>query len=100
MADHLLVEVGRGPHWDPARGRREQSGWDDHATFMDALVTEGVVVLGGPVGDVDGERVLLVVEASDEAEIRTRLGEDPWYGTVLAIERVSPWHVWLRRPAT
>ena len=35
---------------------------------MDALVEDGFVVLGGPVGDVDSGRALLVVRA----EARTR----------------------------
>jgi hypothetical protein len=32
--------------------RREQRGWDEHATFMDGLTGAGVVVLGrlGSVG--------------------------------------------------
>jgi hypothetical protein len=59
MADLYLVERGKGPAWDHARGRREQAGWDEHAAFMDGLVEEGFVVLGGPVGEGDGETTLL-----------------------------------------
>ena len=61
---------------------------------MDALVEEGFVVLGGPIGD--GENVLLVIDADDEATIRTRLAEDPWLDAVLRIESIKPWSVWLR----
>jgi len=42
---------------DRSPPRRAQSGWDAHAALMDALVAEGLVVLGGPVGD-DGDIVL------------------------------------------
>ena len=56
------------------------------------------MVLGGPVGEGDGEHVLLVVDARDEQEVRARLGEDPWAGELLAIVAVRPWSVWLRRP--
>jgi uncharacterized protein YciI len=63
---------------------------------MDALADEGVVVLGGPVGEDDGETVLLVVDAESEAAIRARLTEDPWANAMLTIERVKPWSVWLR----
>ena len=39
----------------------EQSGWLEHAAFMDGLVDDGFVVLGGPLA---GElRVILVVDA-------------------------------------
>jgi uncharacterized protein YciI len=83
-----------GPSWDPARPRREQDGWDEHAAFMDRLADEGFVILGGPVGD--GTEVLLAVVAADEKEIRARLGEDPWAPKgLLEIGTIQPWSVWL-----
>ena len=97
MADYFLVKNVSGPRWDPARGRRGQDGWDEHAAFMDALVEEGVIVLGGPVGAGDGLSTLLVCDVKDEAEIRARLAEDPWAGGMLEIESVEPWSVWLRK---
>jgi uncharacterized protein YciI len=93
---HFLVDRAKGPAWDHSRPRREQEGWDEHAAFMDALVEEGFVVLGGPVGEGDGENALLVVEADDEQTVRTRLAEDPWPLDVLTIESVQPWSLWLR----
>ena len=96
MADYYLVKLARGPAWDHARGRREQDGWVEHAAFMDALTEEGVIVLGGPVGDVDGEHTLHVVDMESEAAIRTRLADDPWANDLLTIESVEPWWVWLR----
>lgn len=96
MADYYLVKVARGPASDHSRGRREQDGWDEHAAFMDALTDEGVVVLGGPVGDVDGQHTLLVVDVESEAAIRARLADDPWADSILTIETVEPWWVWLR----
>jgi len=92
---YFLVERGKGPSWDRSKGRREQAGWDEHAAFMDGLVDEGVVVLGGPVGDADGETTLLVVDLSDEAAVRARLAEDPWGEDMLTFVRVQPWLVWL-----
>ena len=97
MADYFLVTHAKGPAWDHARGRREQRGWDEHAAFMDALAEEGVVLLGGPVGEGDGEVTLLVVDVESEAAIRRRLADDPWMDTVLSIASVEPWSVWLRR---
>ena len=96
MSDYYLVERAKGPAWDHSRGRREQDGWDAHAAFMDALAEEGVVLLGGPIGEGDGENALLIVDAESEAEIRARLAEDPWTDDMLTIESVKPWSVWLR----
>ena len=65
---------------------------------MDALAAEGFVVLGGPVGEGDGDYALLVVYANSEAQVRARLADDPWAESVLTIASVKPWSVWLRAP--
>jgi uncharacterized protein YciI len=96
VADYYLVTRARGPSWDWSRRRREQAGWDEHAAFMDRLVDDGFVVLGGPVGEGDGERVLHVVRARSEEEVRARLAEDPWGEDMLTTVSVEPWSVWLR----
>ena len=64
----------------------------------DRLVDEGFVLFGGPLGDADGEHALLVVEATDEAEVRRQLEDDPWDESMLTIVRIERWLVWLRRP--
>ncbi|MDQ3576939.1 MAG: YciI family protein [Actinomycetota bacterium] len=98
MADYFLVRLARGAAWDHSLRRREQAGWEEHAAFMDLLVDEGVVVLGGPVGEGDGEDSLLVVDLDNEAGIRDRLAEDPWVDQLLTIKSIEPWSVWLRAP--
>lgn len=98
MADYYLVKLARGAAWDHSRPRRDQARWDEHAAFMDALVEEGAVILGGPVGEGDGEDVLLVADVESEAVIRARLGDDPWVDDLLTIKSVEPWSVWLRAP--
>jgi uncharacterized protein YciI len=90
----FAVTMEKGPAWDGSRGRREQDGWDEHAAFMDMLVGEGFVLLGGPLGD--GERVLLAVEAADETAVHARLAADPWDPAgLLRTGRVEPWLLWL-----
>ena len=45
---HLFaVERKRGGSWDFARPMEQQADWPEHAAFMDALVTEGFIALGG-----------------------------------------------------
>ena len=88
----FLVTIHRsGPEWDPAKPLEEQSGWDDHARFMDALVGEGFIVLGGPLGDE--VRVAHAVEAESEEAIRAKLAEDPWSGSHLVIAAIDPWTI-------
>jgi uncharacterized protein YciI len=96
VADYYLVRQARGPAWDPARARRDQDGWDEHAAFIDALTEEGVVILGGPLGEDTNQDVLLLVDVESDAAIRTRLADDPWMDGVLTIQSVEPWTIWLR----
>lgn len=98
MASYFLVEQVAGPAWDPNRPRREQAGWAAHAAFMDQLVEEGFIVLGGPVGEDDGDYALLMVEADDLPSVHVRMAPDPWDGTVLISRSIKPWQLWLRRP--
>jgi uncharacterized protein YciI len=61
---------------------------------MDGLVSDGFIILGGPVGD--GEQTLHAVEAADENEIRACLGEDPWaLSGLLRIGTIEAWALWL-----
>jgi hypothetical protein len=99
---NFAVTMAHGPNWDRSRQIRDQDAWDEHAAFMDGLVNDGFVILGGPVGD--GERALIAVEAADEDDIRARLGEDPWASMeLLRIGAIEPWALWLdarpRNPA-
>jgi hypothetical protein len=82
----------RGIAWDPRLGMREQEGWDEHAAFMDALLADGFVRLGGPLGE---RRVLLVVDADSPAAIEARLAGDPWSPTLLRVERIDRWEILL-----
>jgi uncharacterized protein YciI len=83
-----------GPEWDPRRAVRQQGGWDEHAAFMETLVDEGFIVLGGPLGPTG--LTLLIVEAADADAVRERLAEDPWEpAQVLVTSTVQGWAVWL-----
>src|SRR5262249_12817279 len=83
-----------GPGWDSSQQIRDQEGWAEHAAFMDRLVADGFIILGGPVGD--GEQTLHVVEAVDESEIRARLAAEPWAGAgVPRIGTIEPAALWL-----
>jgi uncharacterized protein YciI len=73
---------------------REQVGWDEHARFMDGLVDDGFLLLGGPL---EGERdTLHVVEAQSADAIRERMAEDPWaVNGMLAPVSIEGWTVLL-----
>jgi uncharacterized protein YciI len=96
----FAVTMESGPNWNFSRGRREQDAWEEHAAFMDGLVDEGFLIVGGPIGDPDGKYTMHAIEASDEDAIRARLAEDPWAPMgLLQIAKIEPWALWLGRPA-
>jgi uncharacterized protein YciI len=91
---NFAVTLVHGPGWDSSRPIRSQDGWDDHAAFMDGLVDDGFLVVGGPLGN--GERTLHLVQAPGEDEIRARLAEDPWASAgLLRVGAIEPWALWL-----
>lgn len=87
----LVVLHRSGPEWNASRPLEEQSGWSDHAAYMDELVASGFVVLGGPLADE--HRVVLAVEAESEDEARMGLSRDPWDGTHLRVDTIEPWAI-------
>ena len=87
----LVVLRRSGPEWDPARPLEEQSGWLAHASFMDGLVDDGFIILGGPLADE--VRNAHVVEAESEEVVRARLARDPWSETHLRIDSIDPWTI-------
>jgi hypothetical protein len=88
---YFVVLRRRGPSWDPTRALEEQSGWAEHAAYMDALAGRGFVQLGGPLADE--ERVVLVVEADSSATVLSTLDDDPWSGSHLLVESVDAWTI-------
>jgi len=93
----LFVVINeQGPRWNPARTMREQEGWDEHAAFMNRLVDERTVVLGGPLPKGAHHRALLVLRAPNEETLRALLAEDPWMRSgILRIGELLPWELLL-----
>ena len=87
----LVVLRQSGPEFDRSRPLEEQSAWSEHAAFMDALVADGFVVLGGPLAD-EG-RVAHAVEADSAQAVRETLSRDPWSETHLRVDSIEPWTI-------
>ena len=87
----LVVLRRSGPEYDRSKPVEEQSGWTEHAAFMDALVDDGFIVLGGPLDDE--VRTAHAVEAESEDAIRERLARDPWSGSHLVVDSIDQWTI-------
>jgi uncharacterized protein YciI len=91
-----VVVSTAGANRDLTRGAREQPLWDEHAAFIDRLVEEGFVMMGGPLIDEGG--AILVVHAASEDEVWERLKDDPWYQhDILRIESIKRWQIFIDR---
>jgi hypothetical protein len=91
MPMFLVVLRRSGLEYDHSKPLEEQSGWDEHAAFMDALVDDGFIVLGGVLGDE--VRTAHAVEAESEDAIRERLARDPWSGSHLVVDSIDQWTI-------
>jgi len=91
MAMFHVVLRRSGPDWDASLPLEAQSGWMEHAAFMDGLVQDGFLDLGEPLADE--QRVVHAVEAVSEEAVRRTLARDPWSGTHLVAETVEPWTI-------
>ena len=93
MAYYAVIRE-QGASWDASRTLREQENWDEHADFMDGLVDDGFVLLGGPLEG--GPKTLLIVKAESEQAIISRLAHDPWTPMgLLRIATIERWEVLL-----
>ena len=94
MKNTFVVISSAGPGRDQSKGTREQPLWDEHAAFIDQLVADGFVLMGGPFPDEAG--AMLIVNADDENEVREKLKSDPWmeHG-ILKLESVKRWEIFI-----
>jgi uncharacterized protein YciI len=86
-----VVRRRSGPDYRPDLPLEQQPGWEEHARFMDGLVEDGFVVLGGPLSDDD--RVVLVVEAASREAVEARLADDPWAHSHLVTDAIEGWTI-------
>ncbi|HWD70820.1 MAG TPA: hypothetical protein VG293_11560 [Solirubrobacteraceae bacterium] len=90
----FAVTLARGGPWDWSCGLREQQGFEQHGRFMDALVDDGFILLGGPLA-LERE-VLHIVRADSEDEVRRRLAGDLWHQNgMLTVSSIRSWTVLL-----
>ena len=94
MKNTFLALSSAGPNRDQTKGTREQPFWNEHAAFIDKLVDEGCISMGGPLVDEGG--AVLIFNAEDENEVREKVKNDPWmeHG-ILKLESVKRWEIFI-----
>jgi uncharacterized protein YciI len=94
MKNTFLALSSAGPNRDSSKDTREQAFWDEHAAFIDQLVADGFILMGGPLVDEGGS--LLILNAEDANEVRDKLKNDPWmqHG-ILKLASVKRWQIFI-----
>jgi len=94
LKNTYLVISSAGANRDLSKGTREQRYWDEHGKFIDALVEEGFILMGGPLVDEGG--AMMIVRAEDESEVREKLRRDPWYEReILNLDSIKHWDIFI-----
>jgi uncharacterized protein YciI len=94
MKTTFLAISSAGPDRDLSKSTREQPFWDEHAKFIDQLVDDDFILMGGPLVDEGGS--LLICNAEDENEVREKLKNDPWTQRgILKLESVKRWQIFI-----
>jgi uncharacterized protein len=89
----VVVRWRAGPAWTSG-SPEDQSGWGEHAEFIDGLIERGIFVMGGPYADNSGSHTLL--ENVTEGEARELVLQDPFVASgVFELEDVRAWNVWV-----
>ncbi len=94
MKNTFLAFSSAGPNRDFSKDTRRQPFWDEHATFIDQLVADGFILMGGPLVDEGGS--LLIVNAENESEVREKMKNDPWFmHGILKLESIKRWQIFI-----
>lgn len=94
MKNTFLVISSAGSNRDLSKGTREQLFWDEHAEFIDKLVDEGFILMGGSLIDEGGS--LLIVCSEDENEVQEKIKYDPWFEKgILKLESIKRWQIFI-----
>ena len=98
IANTFVAISSAGPNANPLKSTRVQPFWDEHVAFIDQLVEEDFILMGGPLVDEAGlpRGALLIVNAEDEKKVREKLKRDPWFERgILKLESVKRWEIFI-----
>jgi uncharacterized protein YciI len=93
---YFAVTRHAGPAWVDGHTAFDQPDALEHAAYMNQLADQGSVIFAGPLAGTERDRirVLLVMNAKDEADIHDRLRDDPWARNHrLDTVTIEPWNV-------
>lgn len=92
MKRTFLVRLTAGPNHNRTRSVDEDSLAREHAAFIQGLIAEGFLIVGGAVDD--GGNGVMIVRAETGASVRHRLERGPLQQRgILRLESVARWEI-------
>jgi uncharacterized protein YciI len=89
----VVLRLAPGPTWTSGTPE-EQPGWDEHATFVNALIDRGVFIMGGPWSSRLGS--MSIWEGMTADEVLAVMQDDPFVQNgVFLIEDCADWTVYV-----
>lgn len=82
------VRLTHGPAWIEGKPAMAQERMANHAAYMQWLMREGQMCMGGPIADQQG---LAILEVPDEASARRLLEADPAVQAGTLVFTIEPW---------
>jgi len=77
-ASYHMVLLSLGPSWDPAKPPMQQPGIQEHVAYMQKLMSDRAMVMGGPF--VEGMKItsaFYILDAKTSADARQLAESDP-----------------------
>lgn len=94
MKNTFVTISSVGANRDFSKSTREQRLWDEHAAFIDQLIADRFILMGGPLVDEGG--AMLIVNADNEDEVREKLKKDPWFEHgILKLDSIKRWQIFI-----
>ena len=92
--DYFLVTYSAGASWNEALSYQTQPGLKKHHEYLRSLYLDDIVVMGGPVTDINEDYLaVLLVRTGSIEQAESLVSNDPGVQTRLIRAEVVPWNV-------
>lgn len=88
-----LAYFNKGPRWETLLPTTAEALWKEHETFCASLVSEGKILVRGPILDEHHRREILICRSDNAADVEQMLAASPAVkGGLLSVEAYRWWY--------
>ncbi len=86
-----VIFYSEGPNWRHGVSFWEQVGIDEHAAYMETLLKQGTLIMGGPF--IDGSGGMAILRTNDLVEAEEIVDNDPAVNAGTLSAKLRQWQV-------